>query len=98
MASPEFGEFTDEQCVAFFTRKLDQLAESHPHLQRDELLAAHPLVRCMLQGTKPSLALGSLAPDGPVCTLDGVETTLHGAVRAGSGPRKLTVLNFGSYT
>ena len=65
MAAPEFGEFTDEQCVAFFTRKLDQLAESHPHLQRDELLAAHPLGASLLLLTQPRAPPPQLCVAGP---------------------------------
>lgn len=62
----------------------------------DALLDIHPIARHYIEKTPQAITVGVAGPDGPVHSLEGGETTLHGEIRAAG--RKLTLLNFGSYT
>ena len=89
-----WGGMDDAAVVDFFTRR----APSMSGQTLDTLLLSHPLVRHYIDGTPPRLSIGCDAPDGPTYDLDGSQSTLHEAIRGDTGPRKLTLLNFGSYT
>ena len=89
-----WGGMDDAAVVDFFTRR----APSMSGQTLDTLLLSHPLVRHYIDGTPPRLSIGCDAPDGPTYDLDGSQSTLHAAIRGDTGPRKLTLLNFGSYT
>ena len=89
-----WGGMDDAAVVDFFTRR----APSMSGQTLDTLLLSHPLVRHYIDGTAPRLSIGCDAPDGPTYDLDGSQSTLHAAIRGDTGPRKLTLLNFGSYT
>ena len=89
-----WGGMDDAAVVDFFTRR----APSMSGQTLDTLLLSHPLVRHYIDGTPPRLSIGGDAPDGPTYDLDGSQSTLHEAIRGDTGPRKLTLLNFGSYT
>lgn len=87
-----FGSSSNDEVVTFFQTKGSEMSG----MSLEALLDCHPIARHYIEKTPQAITVGVAGPDGPVHSLDGGETTLHGEIR--SAGRKLTLLNFGSYT